>query len=116
MNKKKKQSLTILLGIFLSLVIVCSNLFQFENKTFAKKEVKKEQNENKNTSNEETLSILPAFSLPTSAQVHLTLQSYCLFEISFRKSNDETHTSEIQLHPEKLLQTLFSVIIAPNAP
>jgi hypothetical protein len=115
MKKQKKQSLTIILGIILSLAIVCSNLFQFEHHTIAKKKVTTEQGQQKSAS-DETVSVLPSFSLPTSAQVQLTLQSYCLFEISFEKSNNETRTSEIPLHPEKLLQTLFSVIIAPNAP
>ena len=115
MKKNRLQSLTIAMGVILSLAIICSNLFQFQSRSFAKKEVKTEQTENENKS-EETVSVFSSFSLPTPAQVQLTLQSYCLFEISFEKSNDEIRTSEIPLHPEKLLQTLFSVIIAPNAP
>lgn len=115
MKKQRIQSLTILVGVLLALAIVCANIFQFENRIASKKEVKTEQRGEKNGA-DETVSVLPSFSLPSSAQLHLTLQSYCLFEISFERSNDETRTSEIPLHPEKLLQTLFSVIIAPNAP
>ena len=115
MKKNRLQSLTIIMGIILSMAIICSNLFQFQSRSFAKKEVKTEQNEKQNSS-EETVGVFSSISLPTAAQIQLTIQSYCLFEISFGKSNDEIRTSEIPLHPEKLLQTLFSVIIAPNAP
>jgi hypothetical protein len=114
MKKNRLQSLTIAMGVVLSLAIICSNLFQFQSRSFATKEVKTDQTENQKS--DETVSVFSSFSLPTPAQVQLTLQSYCLFEISFEKSNDEIRTSEIPLHPEKLLQTLFSVIIAPNAP
>jgi hypothetical protein len=114
MKTNRLQSLTIVLGVILSLAIICSNLFQFQGRSVATNEVKTEQT--KNQKSNETVSIFSSFSLPTPAQVQLTLQSYCLFEISFEKSNNEIRTSEIPLHPEKLLQTLFSVIIAPNAP
>lgn len=115
MKKKRIQSLTVIIGALLALAIVFSQLFQFQVNSCSKKEVKTEAQKAENRTHETYVSFT-SFSLPTSVNVLLTLDSYCLFEISFEESQQETRSSEIPLHPEKFLQTLFSVIISPNAP
>lgn len=115
MKKQKLQSLTIVLGAILSLAIVCSQLFHIDHSALSKKEIKTEQQETERTA-DETISVMPSFSLPSSAQIQVSIQSYCLFEISFEKPQEENHSSETPLQPEKFLKTLFNVIISPNAP
>ena len=115
MKRNRIQSLALVVGSLLAIAIVVSQLFHFQVNTCAKKEVKTEE-QKKEQPADETFITLPSISLPTSVHVHLTLDSYCLFEISFEEQQQDNRSSEIPLHPEKFLQTLFSVIISPNAP
>lgn len=115
MKNKHIQSLTLIFGTLLTVAIVCSQLSYFQGSTFQKKEVKTEEQQKEQTGDEAFIA-MPSFSLPSYVTFQLTLESYCLFEIVFEDQHQENRSSEIPLHPEKFLQTLFSVIISPNAP
>jgi len=115
-RKLKIRSFTIAIGILLALVMTLTQLFQAQVSGFGKKETRTEQQSSNHQGDEAYIS-LSSFSLP-SAAVHLqvNLDPYCLFEILFEKEHQQPEASRVPLHPEKLLQTLFRVIISPNAP
>jgi hypothetical protein len=114
MKRKKLQLLTVFVGTLLALAIICTQLFHFHATTISK-QVKTEQQNNEKGQPEISLPDF-SFSLPTSIAVQSTIDQYFLFEISFVKSDEEHPCAQAPVIAEKLLDTLFSVIISPNAP
>jgi hypothetical protein len=113
-RKLRIRSLTIAVGIMLAMVMTLTQLFQTQVSGFGKKEAKTEQRDHHG---DETFISLSSFSLPSaSVYLQVNLDPYCLFEILFEKEPQQPEASRVPLHPEKLLQTLFRVIISPNAP
>jgi len=120
--KKSVQTLTLFVGSLLAMVIICSQLFHYNVNAYSKdelkdskKELKGEQQES-DQSSEETVISLPSFSLPSPIHVSHNFDGYCLFEILFETSEESSISFETPLHPKKLFITLFRFIIAPNAP
>lgn len=98
------------IGLMLAVCIVCAHVFA--SYTAPKKEqVKTEQQSDTSSEYFST----PTLSPPSVFHVHLTIDSFCLFDISFDAIDDVSETVE-PIEPPKLLLTLFRVIIAPNAP
>jgi len=99
----------------LALVMTFAQLFHTQVSAFGKKETKTEQQSDRH--GDETFISLSSFSLPSaSVYLQVNLDPYCLFEILFEKEPQQPEASRVPLRPEKLLQTLFRVIISPNAP
>jgi hypothetical protein len=48
--------------------------------------------------------------------VQVNLNPYCLFEIFFEEDIDEEHVEEDAFYPDRFFETMFRVIISPNAP
>lgn len=109
------QPLTLIIGSLLALLIVCTQCFHFQADSVSKKEVNAGQQESSQPADEATIS-LPSFSLPAPVHVQLNLDAYCLFEILFEEDQQLNASAEAPAFPEKLLITLFRVIISPNAP
>lgn len=59
---------------------------------------------------------LASFSLPAPLNLQANLNPYCLFEIILEEDIDEVNEDEDLLHPDRFFQTMFRVIISPNAP
>jgi hypothetical protein len=59
---------------------------------------------------------LPTFSVPSPIDVQANLSSYCLFEILFEEHADENPIEDNIVHAEHFFETMFRVIISPNAP
>jgi hypothetical protein len=59
---------------------------------------------------------MASFSLPSPVNVQINLDPHCLFEIVFENVKAEVPHTSLPSIEEKLLITLFRVIIAPNAP
>lgn len=116
--KKRIQSITLILGSLLAVAIICAQLFQFQSASSyaSKKDIKTEQQQNEQSNSEESVITLPSFSLPTSVHVSLTQEAHYLFEILFEDVPEKTSNTEAPAFPEKLFNTLFRVIISPNAP
>jgi hypothetical protein len=114
MKKARIHLLTILAGSLLALAIVFSQIFQPQSGQ-SKQVIKTEQQQD-NSKQEQAYTSAPSFSLPSSAHVHLNIDVYCLFEILCQEKPQEIQDTESPLRPQKLMQTLFRVIIAPNAP
>jgi hypothetical protein len=119
MKKEKLHLLTIMAGLLLVVAIVCSQILQPRlTAQKNKQDTKTEQQKKDKGQNEEEqyINAGPSVSLPSSAQVHLNIDVYCLFDILCQEKPQETRLNESPLRPQKLLHTLFRVIIAPNAP
>jgi hypothetical protein len=113
MKKRRIQPISLLIGSLLAVVIVCSQFFHYEAQGLSK-EVKTEQQESGQTGNDAFS--LPSFSLPSPVHVQLSLDFHCLLEILFEDQEEEVVSTDTPSFPQKLLITLFSVIISPNAP
>jgi hypothetical protein len=100
-------------GLFLAVAIICTHVFQtqkFDSKHAKKTEQKSEQK------SENAFVSAPTIIPSASVNIHTNLFAYCIFEIPEPQSTDESSADESSLRPEKLLLTLFRVIISPNAP
>ena len=109
------RSLTIVMGAFLALAIVFSQLFHYHVSHQAKKDTRTEQTEKK-SGEEAYYNVLSSFSIPAPACIELDVESFCLFEINFEKSHEADELVEVSHYTSKFFSTLFRVIISPNAP
>ena len=94
------------------MVIVCSQVYSAQSKISCT-----EQSEDPSSSDSQSASIsMASFSLPSPVNVQINLDPHCLFEIVFENVKEEVPHTSLPSIEEKLLITLFRVIIAPNAP
>lgn len=115
MRKNKLHTFTIVVGSILAFAIAFSQLFPADCSA-SSEGAKTEQTEKKAGSDTESYISLPTFSLPVPVHVQASLDAYCLFEIFFEKDIDVGHVEEDLLHTDRFFQTMFRVIISPNAP
>lgn len=115
MRKKRLHTVTVVLGSILALAIVFSQFLADESVSTAKK-IKTEQTDNKTENETGTYISLPSFSLPAPVHVEVNLNPYCLFEIFFEEDIDENHVQEDLFFADRFFETMFRVIISPNAP
>jgi hypothetical protein len=116
--QSKKQILITIVGCVLAAVIICSQLFAYYSPSFQNKSlVKTEQKEDSKEEKQEAKIVIASFSLPSPVHVQMNLDPHLLFEILF-EDDAETKTPAIESSSfsQKLLVTLFRVIISPNAP
>ncbi|HEY0744012.1 MAG TPA: hypothetical protein VGD40_21245 [Chryseosolibacter sp.] len=114
--KRNLRYITIFFGCLLAVVIVCSQVYSAQ----AKLVVLTEQATDDTTSSEgesgnATIS-MATFSLPAPVSVQINLDPHCLFEIVFEDVKEEISHTNLPSIEEKLMVTLFRVIISPNAP
>ena len=114
MRKKKVHSVSIILGSILALAIAFSQYLTPEC-TASKQKVKTEQS-GKATDEKASFVSLPSFSIPAPVNVQVNLDAYCLFEIFFGEDIDENYVAEDVSYTDRLFETMFRVIISPNAP
>jgi flagellar basal body-associated protein FliL len=115
---KKKAGLrilTLVVGLITVAAIVFSQLFYFQDSAQSKqkKQTKTEQQE---SGKEEAVTSLPSPSLPSSSNVLLQLEVFCLFEISSDDEEASNSSFDIATPVVQLLQTLVGAAISPNAP
>ena len=114
MKKDKLHIATVILGSFLALAITFSQYLTADCASCLKN-VKTEQTEN--SSEEDTAFIsLPSFSIPAPLNVQVSLDPYCLFEIFFEENIDEDYVEDEESYADRFFETMFRVIISPNAP
>lgn len=114
MRKRKLHTATIILGSVLALAIVfsqyvttaCSGSGKFET----------EQTGKTSDSEKGSFISLPSFSIPAPVNVQVNLDAQFLFEILFEEDIDENFVSEDISYAGRLFETMFRVIISPNAP
>jgi len=114
MNKNHKNW-TLFFGIITASVIVLSQLFWFQAPTFSKKNAESKQKQD-NAQQEEAHISLPSSSLPSGTSVEHAQQSSFIHEILFEQEKASELSTSLPTTISRLFQTLFRVIIAPNAP
>lgn len=115
MKKEKLHIATILLGSLLALAITFSQYLSPECTTCSEK-VKIEQTENSSDEENSAFISLPSFSIPAPVNVQVSLDPYCLFEIFFEEDIDEDYVEDEESYADRFFETMFRVIISPNAP
>lgn len=115
MKKSRLHTFTIVLGSLVAIAIIFS---QFYTPEFGCSRAKANtgQTESKEDAGTESFISMPAFSLPAPFHVQADLQSYYLFEIFFAEGDESPKVEDDLFFTDRLLSTLFSVIISPNAP
>jgi hypothetical protein len=115
MRKNRLHVFTIVLGSILAFAICFS---QFYTPVCDADPGKVKTDQAGKTAGEETESYisLPTFSLPVPVHVQANLDAYCLFEIFFEKDSDVEDVEEDLFHTDRFFETMFRVIVSPNAP
>lgn len=115
MRKKRLHTVTIIVGSIIALAIAFSQFLGPEFSS-AGKGIKTEQTADDSDKETNSFISLPSLSLPAPVHVQANLTSYCLFEIFFEEDTDEVQTDDDLLNADRFFETLFRVIISPNAP
>lgn len=117
MRKHRLHTLTVFVGSFLALSIAFSQFLSPEFLSVSHDEVKTERHAESSASEEDASFVsLPSFSLPAPVSVESGLSPYCLFEILLKRDGNEIPPMEELSFCDRLLRTMFQVIISPNAP
>jgi hypothetical protein len=117
MNNKQKNW-TLFFGILTASVIVLSQLFWFQAATLTKKVVQTEQKSDaaKEATEEAQISLPSSSSLPSTNTVVVEHDFTFIHEILFEKETSPEVSKSVLQTAGKFFQTLFRVIISPNAP
>lgn len=116
MKKKRLHTLTIIIGAVVALAIVFSQYPTPDRLASAEKVKTEKSAKDKADDHSGSYISLPTFSLPSPVDVQANLSSYCLFEILFEEYTDEDQVEENIVHADHFFETMFRVIISPNAP
>jgi hypothetical protein len=110
MNKSIKHKVSITLGVLLAVAILCSNIF------LGQAEAKKEGTKTEQSSESKVVVFsAPTLSPPSVFHVTLSLDIFCLFDVTNDTTCEIADVSD-SIDAPKLFLTLFRVIISPNAP
>lgn len=115
MKKERSHTASILLGSLLALVIVFSQYLTPES-LLATEKVKTEQAEKNSDDKKTDFVSLPTFSIPAPLSFQVNLIPYCLFEFFFEEDVDENYVEDDESYTDRFFETMFRVIISPNAP
>jgi hypothetical protein len=115
-KKPEMRILALVVGLITVAAIIVSQLFYFQDSAQSKlkKETKTEQQQE--SGSEEAFISLPSPSLPSSSNVALQLEVFCLFEISTDNEEASSSSFDIATPVVQLFQTLVGAVISPNAP
>lgn len=115
MKKSRLHTFTLVMGSLVAFAIIFSQFFtpQFG---CSQPKANTEQTEKTEDAGTESLISIPAFSLPAPSHVQADHHAYYLFEIFFEESGECPMGEDDPIFTDRLLSTLFSVIISPNAP
>ncbi len=112
---KNHKNWTLFFGIITASVIVLSQLFWFQTTDFVTKKAKTEQTEGANQQEEAHIS-LPSSSIPSGTSVEQGQESSFIQELLFEEEKASEVATSLPTAVGKFFQTLFRVLIAPNAP
>jgi hypothetical protein len=125
MKKPRNHTATVILGVITALIIVLSQVFYYQGAgycTTAKGTIEQhdqagqpEQSAEKSRSSASFIS-LPSITVLSSFHAAFQHPSIFLFELTSNGEEPESWTPEISIFLGKYFQTLFHIIISPNAP
>ena len=114
MKKGQLHIGTLIIGSILAFAI---SFYQFQTMTFPASTGKVKTEQTGDTGKDACTYIsLPSFSIPSPVDVQANLNPCCLFEIFFKEDFKENQVAVDLLHPDRFFETMFRVIISPNAP
>ena len=115
MKKNRLHTPSIIIGSLLALAIAFSQFLTPEFLT-SSDPAETEQTQSKSTEENGSFISLPSFSLPVPVNLQSNLDAYCLFEILFEDESDNAPVEDEVSFADRLFETMFQVIISPNAP
>ena len=115
MKKERLHTASIIVGSILALAITFSQYLTPECFSDTEK-VKTEQTDPSSGEEKAVFISLPSFSIPAPVNVQANLNPYCLFEIVLEEDIDENYVEDDESYADRFFQTMFRVIISPNAP
>ena len=114
--KRNLRYITIFFGCLLAVVIVCSQVYSANARIVVSTEQSSDDNSATTDESDKASLSMATFSLPAPVSVQINLDPHCLFEIVFEHVKEEVPHMSLPSVDEKLMVTLFRVIISPNAP
>jgi len=117
MGNHNKKTAFLIFGVLTAAIITVSQLFSYQSIDSNKKETKTEKHSEEPSSAERSAFIaMTSGSVLASIQSHLHQEVIFLFEIFFQEDESYPWIPEVPVALGKYFQTLFHIIIAPNAP
>jgi hypothetical protein len=114
MKKDRLHIASIFVGSILALAIAFSQYLTPQS--ISSHEKTKTEQASKAAGENGSFISLPSFSIPAPVNVESNLDAYCLFEILFEVDLDESYVEEDVSYADRFFETMFRVIISPNAP
>jgi hypothetical protein len=114
--RRKQKNWTLFIGIVTALVVVLSQLFLFQPSPISKKSTEEAQTTNTEKSTKQEAHISLPSSLPSGNTVVVENEFSFIHDIVFETASSCATCKTVLSTTGKFFQTLFRVIIAPNAP
>jgi hypothetical protein len=111
----RHRILTLLAGIITAAIIVFSQLFYFQAANYCQEKASTEQH-TKKTDAPETYFSIPSSTISCTPHIEIDQDISFVLETLLDLKSEETSAPAISLPVNKFFQTLFRVIISPNAP
>jgi len=111
----KHRIATLMLGTITALVIVFSQLFYFQAADYCQQKAKTDQH-TESSKEEATYISIPSSTISSSQTIQLNQDFTFVLEILFDGDEEQPERGYPTVSLGKIFRTLFSVIIAPNAP
>ena len=107
-----------LLGILTAVVIVFSQIYCFQEACQHKEKLTKteQHQDNKKAESHKAFFTMPSSIIPSSASIESTQETAFICVVSGEKKEVTPHIQEFPVFLTKFFQTLFRIIISPNAP
>lgn len=103
-------------GILTALVIVLSQVFFFQAAEYSTKEVKTEKQDPASADDHAYFLSVPVTSILSTSHISLNVDFTFIVDVLFQPAQESDTQTQTPLALGKFFQTLFKVIIAPNAP
>jgi len=117
MGNHMKKTVILVLGVLTASILTVSQLFQHQKADFHQEELKTEKQSEESTPDPSAAFIASAtVSVLNSIHTQVNQEVVFLFEILLQDDKRYPWIPEVPLALGKYFQTLFHIIISPNAP
>ena len=112
----RHKMLTLLAGLATAGVIVFSQLFYFQAANYCQEKATTKQHEQKQKDAPESYISIPSSTISSAPHIEINQDLQFVLETLLKSESDEILIPTISLPVSKFFETLFRVIISPNAP
>lgn len=118
MKNREYKIATMIIGVVTALLVVFSQIFQYQEQQQLVKnqKVKTEKQSDSHDDDASYVSQQPSFTVQSSCTVHFSQAAILLFEVCGGEHRPTVIGHEVPRLMGKFFQTLFQILIAPNAP